>query len=933
MRKFITSLTIGIMVITSVSFGYTKIYDMNSKEVPVSSGVTYQNIKRLTTGGWLNINIIKADLTNEYVKIDMLTPPEGIYNPATVKEQAISANAVAAVNADFFSWVNGKNNTVPVGFGMKDGVVTSSMYYKNAEKDIITTFSLNSSNLPFYNYVRSEKITVTNSKGESLEIADINKASSDYLKPVIFNSYWSKISNGNSAFSDMTEFVIEDDRVKEIRESKDSVTIPENGYVICVRLDEADNLKHLFEEGDKITLDVKTDADMSGMITALSGGTMLVSNGNTLEKSFTHDIPGYQPRTAVGTSKDDKTLYMVTVDGRGISKGVTQNELAYLMQEIGCYNAINFDGGGSTMMTGRLPGEENLTVLNNPTENRKVADALGVISTAPKSSTVGGLIIDSTNSTIFENHETKLTVKGYDKNINPITIDSDDIKWSVTGVKGTVKNEIFKPTSSGDAILKATYKGVSETITVKVLGEIGEISLGERNITLAEGEEYILPVKVKDVMGHSADYDTKDLTFLASNKNLEIDNTGKIFAKKIGSTLVTVQAKNGIKSFVKVNIAGEIEEQLNDFEELDVSFKGYPSDDVTGKVRLSSTSHSGDKSLQLSYDLTETGKTRAAYAVFDEPVKIDSTSVKLKFWALTKSARKDLLLKVQIEDATGATKLVEVKNGLTSTKWTEYEVALNNILLPAKLDRIYVAQVEGAKGIDSSIYVDDLMVIKKGSAGESEIVLPNDVGAIDLSERSEELKENGFKFMVYGDANYSNTLYDIIRKRNIEKIGEDVSFAILGSGDIESVSEKTVLNGNYSFYEKGSTAVIKLASSGNGLLSAYPEQWNWLIGKLNNTKAKNIIILMEKSLRDSFNDMQEKALFEQIITEYKEKNNANIIFILPRDMYGFTMNEGYKTIFYDVTNYDSIREKVYNDKYLMFTVNGDSVTYEILTVS
>ena len=42
-----------------------------------------------------------------------------------------------------------------------------------------------------------------------------------------------------------------------------------------------------------------------------------------------------------------KIIYIVAVDGRQtLSKGVTLEELAEIMLEIGCYNALNLDGGG-----------------------------------------------------------------------------------------------------------------------------------------------------------------------------------------------------------------------------------------------------------------------------------------------------------------------------------------------------------------------------------------------------------------------------------------------------------------------------------------------------------------------------------------------------------------------------------------------------------
>lgn len=61
-------------------------------------------------------------------------------------------------------------------------------------------------------------------------------------------------------------------------------------------------------------------------------------------------IGGRNPRTAIGYTKDN-SLIMLTADGReGASIGLTLIELANLMKELGCVNAMNLDGGGSTVM-------------------------------------------------------------------------------------------------------------------------------------------------------------------------------------------------------------------------------------------------------------------------------------------------------------------------------------------------------------------------------------------------------------------------------------------------------------------------------------------------------------------------------------------------------------------------------------------------------
>ncbi|HMZ50782.1 MAG TPA: phosphodiester glycosidase family protein, partial [Candidatus Sumerlaeota bacterium] len=82
------------------------------------------------------------------------------------------------------------------------------------------------------------------------------------------------------------------------------------------------------------------------------------------------------PRTAIGTTPDGKVI-MVVVDGRQtIAAGMTLTELARTMIALGCSEAVNLDGGGSsTMWDTDLPGNG---VSNLPSGGalRAVANAL-----------------------------------------------------------------------------------------------------------------------------------------------------------------------------------------------------------------------------------------------------------------------------------------------------------------------------------------------------------------------------------------------------------------------------------------------------------------------------------------------------------------------------------------------------------------------------
>ncbi len=102
---------------------------------------------------------------------------------------------------------------------------------------------------------------------------------------------------------------------------------------------------------------------------AVSGRPMIVRGGevDTLSLDTFEHARNRHPRTAVGVSRDGRTVYFVVADGRRAhSRGQNLYELAELMRELGAYDAINLDGGGSsTMYVESLGG-----VVNAPSGGR-----------------------------------------------------------------------------------------------------------------------------------------------------------------------------------------------------------------------------------------------------------------------------------------------------------------------------------------------------------------------------------------------------------------------------------------------------------------------------------------------------------------------------------------------------------------------------------
>ena len=89
-------------------------------------------------------------------------------------------------------------------------------------------------------------------------------------------------------------------------------------------------------------------------------------------------------RTAIGLSRDARTLTLFTVDVRGGSEGMRVGEVAdLLMADYAVWNALNLDGGGSTSMAMEDPVSHNRSIVNVSSDNpagRSVGSSLAVFA-------------------------------------------------------------------------------------------------------------------------------------------------------------------------------------------------------------------------------------------------------------------------------------------------------------------------------------------------------------------------------------------------------------------------------------------------------------------------------------------------------------------------------------------------------------------------
>ena len=158
------------------------------------------------------------------------------------------------------------------------------------------------------------------------------------------------------------------------------VAVPENGFVLSI----GEDMDSLFTTnvGDTITLKYSTNKMQETVFTgSVSGTPKLMRNGRSkFEGKQRQGRARFKykelPRSGIGTNKDHNKLYLISASSSskkyGI-KGCTLENFAYAMKRLRIYNAINLDGGGSTVMVtnGRNP-------MSCATCSRRISVGVGV---------------------------------------------------------------------------------------------------------------------------------------------------------------------------------------------------------------------------------------------------------------------------------------------------------------------------------------------------------------------------------------------------------------------------------------------------------------------------------------------------------------------------------------------------------------------------
>lgn len=175
-------------------------------------------------------------------------------------------------------------------------------------------------------------------------------------------------------------------KIKCVVVSIDSFTVkmPDRGAVLSLGVDFPKyNMPRV---GDTLNLKYETNVMSKTIFTeAVCGTPRLVRDGVAKHEAEIEGsrarrfISSALPRTAIGTDEEQTTLYYVVVEPSNSQKrvcGASLADIAKIMELVGCYDAMNLDGGGSSIM---VIDEENLLYPMNTDACRRLSAGLSLV--------------------------------------------------------------------------------------------------------------------------------------------------------------------------------------------------------------------------------------------------------------------------------------------------------------------------------------------------------------------------------------------------------------------------------------------------------------------------------------------------------------------------------------------------------------------------
>ncbi len=470
-----------------------------ASEQTVAPGATYSNIELSSPVGPQKIHALEFDPTSEYLSLRAGMSKGRVNGVQTLAGMAADFNelgegqVVAGINGDYFNMSHG----VPFGIFMEDGeIFTTPPQYSVA-------FGIKSDGTAFCQAHGTIMNKILIVDGKKTPLSGINNRHTEENSLIVYND---KFDTSTKAATDAVEVICDvyygefrhgetiSLMVLETRAEGGNTPIPEGKVVLSARGTYKDLLLSLAPQ-QEVSIFLEFNEFWSDVEFAIAGNYLLLKDGEIQDVSGTER----SPRTVIGI-KEDGNVVFYTVDGRlsGYSVGATYKQAATIMKDLGCVDAINLDGGGSTTFALRKLGETDAKMINCSADiyARAVANGALLVNTAPVTAPTKLILSMINNKVLLGGAYTATVVGGIDDNYLSYPINSQ-IYWNVDEEYGEIASTgLYTPSKAGTAEITAYADSVSGTYSVTVLDKVDEI-IATDSLTIKADEKQSIPVSLK----------------------------------------------------------------------------------------------------------------------------------------------------------------------------------------------------------------------------------------------------------------------------------------------------------------------------------------------------------------------------------------------------------------------------------------------------
>lgn len=543
-----------------------------------------------------NIDVLQVHLRNPYVSLETVKANDRLVGYETVSSMAARKRGpgrvvVGAINGDFYG-----GSGIPTNIQIAQGEILLRPVTRPA-------IGFTAKNAPVISVV---SMAVTALIGDTIATVHGVNATRQTNQMILFNSFNGSTTGTNQSGTEVltrpiTPWIVNDTVVcvaESLEVGVGNMTIPRGWAVLSAHGTSATAVLSKVHRGDTLRLIQSITPGLRRIKEMVGGNPKLVSGG--IDVSY---AAPREPRTAAGFSADSTTLYLVTVDGRQpASVGMTFEELARFMIQIGVHEGINLDGGGSTTMVLRD------SVMNSPSDGgeRAVSNGLLVISSAPTGSLLT-VSISPKNTRIFRGISRQFRVFGADEFGNPSTIDPALVRFSCDPRIGTIDSLtglFVAVNSASEGMVTLRYATYSDSARV-VVKPLGTLHLSPINIVTDTTRTISFNVVSYDIDNLRQNIPQDAYHWTSTNPAVGVvSDLGVFKGLAVGTTNVIVSL-DGLTDTAVVRVeVGEGQTILDPFESLSGWTATAVQVDSFFVTLVDSGSSAGSSSVRINYRFT-----------------------------------------------------------------------------------------------------------------------------------------------------------------------------------------------------------------------------------------------------------------------------------------------------------------------------------------